>query len=678
MHGDGDPRTGTPLCLDCYDHAGAGRLERVRSEALDPHHRRGQTRAAPPLALTAARRPGSATPRSRSSKPAAPCTCTPCSASTAATPPTRTRSCRPPQLGHRRAAEPPPGRRRPLDGHPDAGPSRPAGRLGDPVGRTGPPAHRRPRAARRRGHRAARRRLPRQVRHQSHRGRRPPLDPAHRVHRPALRRPGQPHRPADRRRLEPRPTGRRPPLVPALGSPWAHMLGFGGHFATKSRAYSTTFGALRAARSTAMRRANATAARPTPAHRRRDRTPCSSSAPGHTPAPAGVPPPTLPSPSPPLTPLGHARPAATDSRRLTRKEDSTVDTIHRTSVVGRRHLRVPRRPGRRPCTSGGTSEPAPRPTGSGGGCGTTRPRSSPGSSGTRPDGQRPEAAGRQVACPVPRPVRPGTRPALRSQARRPTLGRPPRDRARPVGSGSTRPFRARPWVPGPRSGWADRSSSSRRPVRRYAAVLRVQVPADRERVPLKAVTHTDVPAGSPSSVADGLSPRLRYTRRTGCSLISSTWRSGTVDCPATRRPGFGFPARPAPSSGSSTAAEVAALAGRVWSLSAAGPCSAYCGLRLGEAAGLRVRRRRPDRRRLAGRAVGQRCRRTAGRRPLRRQHHARESRAARSWRRCCRTSWSARAADDPLFTGPGGGRCGATTSGGALRPRGRRGRPVRC
>jgi Replication initiator protein, pSAM2 len=41
--------------------------------------------------------------------------------------------------------------------------------------------------------------------------------------------------------------------------PWAHMLGFGGHFATKSRAYSTTFGALRAARSTAMRRANASA-----------------------------------------------------------------------------------------------------------------------------------------------------------------------------------------------------------------------------------------------------------------------------------------------------------------------------------------------------------------------------------------------------------------------------------
>jgi hypothetical protein len=40
------------------------------------------------------------------------------------------------------------------------------------------------------------------------------------------------------------------------------MLGFGGHFATKSRAYSTTFSALRAARTTAMRRANATATQP--------------------------------------------------------------------------------------------------------------------------------------------------------------------------------------------------------------------------------------------------------------------------------------------------------------------------------------------------------------------------------------------------------------------------------
>jgi hypothetical protein len=36
-----------------------------------------------------------------------------------------------------------------------------------------------------------------------------------------------------------------PELAPLRLRKWAHMLGFGGHFATKSRAYSTTFGALR-------------------------------------------------------------------------------------------------------------------------------------------------------------------------------------------------------------------------------------------------------------------------------------------------------------------------------------------------------------------------------------------------------------------------------------------------
>jgi hypothetical protein len=36
---------------------------------------------------------------------------------------------------------------------------------------------------------------------------------------------------------------------------WAHMLGYGGHFLTKSRRYSVTFGQLRAAR-TEHRRAN--------------------------------------------------------------------------------------------------------------------------------------------------------------------------------------------------------------------------------------------------------------------------------------------------------------------------------------------------------------------------------------------------------------------------------------
>jgi hypothetical protein len=42
--------------------------------------------------------------------------------------------------------------------------------------------------------------------------------------------------------------GRRPSLARLRLRKWAHMLGFGGHFSTKSRRYSTTLGALRRAR----------------------------------------------------------------------------------------------------------------------------------------------------------------------------------------------------------------------------------------------------------------------------------------------------------------------------------------------------------------------------------------------------------------------------------------------
>jgi Replication initiator protein, pSAM2 len=42
--------------------------------------------------------------------------------------------------------------------------------------------------------------------------------------------------------------GGRPSLVGLRLRKWAHMLGFGGHFSTKSRRYSTTLGALRRAR----------------------------------------------------------------------------------------------------------------------------------------------------------------------------------------------------------------------------------------------------------------------------------------------------------------------------------------------------------------------------------------------------------------------------------------------
>jgi hypothetical protein len=42
--------------------------------------------------------------------------------------------------------------------------------------------------------------------------------------------------------------GSRPSLVGLRLRKWAHMLGFGGHFSTKSRRYSTTLGALRRGR----------------------------------------------------------------------------------------------------------------------------------------------------------------------------------------------------------------------------------------------------------------------------------------------------------------------------------------------------------------------------------------------------------------------------------------------
>ncbi len=42
--------------------------------------------------------------------------------------------------------------------------------------------------------------------------------------------------------------GRRPALSGLRLTPWAHMLGFRGHFSTKSRSYSTTLSALRAGR----------------------------------------------------------------------------------------------------------------------------------------------------------------------------------------------------------------------------------------------------------------------------------------------------------------------------------------------------------------------------------------------------------------------------------------------
>ena len=100
-----------------------------------------------------------------------------------------------------------------------------------------------------------------------HRGHRPRLRPHHRRHRRPARRPRrQPHRTADSRLLDPRP---RPDYQKLRR--WAHMLGFGGHFLTKARRYSVTFGALRSVRIFYRRnRDNRATARPDP-HRRTHR-----------------------------------------------------------------------------------------------------------------------------------------------------------------------------------------------------------------------------------------------------------------------------------------------------------------------------------------------------------------------------------------------------------------------
>ena len=54
---------------------------------------------------------------------------------------------------------------------------------------------------------------------------------------------------------------------------WAHMLGYGGHFLTKSRRYSTTFGNLRRARTE---------------HRKRNATPAANATPGDGPSTSTV------------------------------------------------------------------------------------------------------------------------------------------------------------------------------------------------------------------------------------------------------------------------------------------------------------------------------------------------------------------------------------------------------
>ncbi|WP_343238461.1 replication initiator [Streptomyces sp. SID13031] len=100
---------------------------------------------------------------------------------------------------------------------------------------------------------------PRQIRDQGGRGHGALIRTAHRCQCPPLRRPAHPCRPIGRRLLETRmPSSDLNEAEAAKNSGrlsyrrlhrWAHILGFGGHFSTRSRQYSTIPKALRKARS---------------------------------------------------------------------------------------------------------------------------------------------------------------------------------------------------------------------------------------------------------------------------------------------------------------------------------------------------------------------------------------------------------------------------------------------
>ena len=191
-------------------------------------------------------------------------------------------------------------------------------------------------------HHRGRRRLPGQVRHQVHRTHRPPAHrPDDRRDRRVLQRPRHPPRPAHRLRLPTRHPPRRLPTSEQQRHDWhdtfgrlrrwTHMLGFGGHFATKSRRYSTTHKQLRAARrELAAHHTAPTGATATRARRwvdTDDDTTLDRLRPSPSPASAGTPPPT---PNSPPSAAARAREYAAPSSRGThhRMTDPPTDRTH--------------------------------------------------------------------------------------------------------------------------------------------------------------------------------------------------------------------------------------------------------------------------------------------------------------------------------------------------------------
>ncbi len=281
-HETGDPRIGQPFCLDCYDHDAPRRVEPVLRRTVAPHQTSHRTPPRPDRETAAAsassstsptasagrcRRYGSRTARSARCRHAAPCTSTPCCASTASTPHDPDAVVPPPAgIDHRRRQDRDPRRCRPGRlHHPD--PSRRPDRRGRSPGATkvdiqdidyhgtGEITDRS--AA---GYLA-------KYATKVHRGHRAHLDPDHprqlRTPSPTTTptSPGS-STPAGDSSRNPTPLHRDAEENPFLRlENWAHMLGFGGHFLTKAPRYSATFGALRAAR-------DHLPTRPRPAHPR--------------------------------------------------------------------------------------------------------------------------------------------------------------------------------------------------------------------------------------------------------------------------------------------------------------------------------------------------------------------------------------------------------------------------
>ena len=188
---------------------------------------------------------------------------------------------------------------------------------------------------------------------------------------------------------------------------------------------------------------------------------------------------------------------------------------------------------------------------------------------------------------------------------------------------------------------------------RYAGVLRMQVLPSWERVPLKAVTHSDVARWVAQLVAEGLSARTVHKAHRVLSLILDlAVRDGRL----IRNPAAGvrLPRATTPRKQFLTAAEVAALADAAGRDRVLVYVLAYCGLRFGEAAGLRVDDVDLGRRRLrVERSISDVDGHLVATSP--KTHHIREVPVPSFVAAMLADVVDGRPADAPLFTGPGGG-----------------------